>query len=380
MKGKRGNGEGNIYQRADGVWEARVSLPDGKRKSFYGKTRKEVSEKLTAGTAARDRGLPVITDERQTVGAYLPAWLEDTARPNVRATTHKSYESYVRLRLIPELGKIALTKLTPQHVQAMLRKQQAAGLSPRSVQYIRGILRKALNDALRMGLVARNVAMLTTAPKQERHEITPLSAEQAGQLLDAATGERLECLYVAALATGLRQGELLGLRWQDVDMDAGTLRVAYSLQRIEGEYRLSAPKTEKSRRVLPLPSFAVAAFRSHRVRQLEERLRAGGAWADWRGAGLVFTTETGGPLHGGSVLHAFHKLLARHGLPRVRFHDLRHTAASLLLAQGASARLIMEVLGHSQISLTMNTYSHVMPTALREAANHLQNVLGGGRG
>lgn len=374
-KGKRGNSEGSIRQRPDGLWEARVSLPDGKRKSIYGKTRKEVAEKLTAIQRDRDRGLPVLTDERQTTGQFLTRWLEDTARLNVRETTFPSYSAIVRLHLVPEFGKVALAKLTPQQIQAMIKKKLTSGLSPRRVQYIRSVLRKALNDALKMGLVARNVVTLTDPPKQVRHEIQPLAPEQARQFLDAVRGNRLEGLYVAALATGLRQGELLGLRWRDVDLDGAALRVAVTLQRIDKEYRLLEPKTAKSRRTLPLPPVAVAALRAHRIRQLEERLRGGDVWEDWQGAGLVFTREDGGPLHASTVTHHFQKLLATAGLPRVRFHDLRHTAATLLLAQGAPARLIMEVLGHSQISLTMNTYAHVMPAALREAAGHMEVAL-----
>ncbi|MCX6020328.1 MAG: site-specific integrase [Chloroflexi bacterium] len=267
-------------------------------------------------------------------------------------------------------------KLTPQMVAALLKKKSASNLSPRRVQMIRAVLRKALNDALRMGLVARNVATLVDPPKQVRHEIQPLTPEQARQFLNAVKGSRLEALYVTAVTMGARQGELLGLRWQDVDLDGAVMRVANSLHRVEGEYRLAEPKTAKSRRTLPLPPITVAALRAHRVRQLEERLHAGDVWEDWQGAGLVFTREDGGPLHASTVTHGFQKLLERAGLPKVRFHDLRHTAATLLLAQGAPARLIMEVLGHSQISLTMNTYAHVMPAAMREAANHMQSALG----
>jgi len=175
-----------------------------------------------------------------------------------------------------------------------------------------------------------------------------------------------------AVAIGLRQGEALGLKWDAVDLDAGVLRVRAALQKIDGTYRSVESKTTKSRRTIDLPPVAVASLRRHKARQNEERLRAGAAWQDW---GLVFTTGIGTPLDATNVGHYFHRIIKQADLPRIRFHDLRHTAASLLLAQGAHPRLVMEILGHSQTALTMNTYSHVMPTLHKEVAAEMEAIL-----
>lgn len=238
------------------------------------------------------------------------------------------------------------------------------GLSPRTVQYVRAVLRKALNQALKWGRVPRNVALLVDPPTATKPQIKPLTPEQGRKLLDAARGHRLEALYRVALSLGLRQGEALGLRWEDVDLDAGTLRVAMALQRRKGVKELVMPKTEQSRRTLPLPAVLVAALRAHRTRQLEERLAVGPMW---REHGMVFPSTVGTPLEPRNVTRHFKALLERAGLPNVRFHDLRHSCATLLVAQGVHPRLVMEVLGHSQIHLTMNTYAHVLPEAQREA-------------
>ena len=233
-----------------------------------------------------------------------------------------------------------------------------------------------MGQANRWGLVARNVAKLVDPPRQVRHEIQPLSVDEARVLLDAAQTDRLGALYSVALAMGLRQGEALGLRWRDVDLDLGMLQVTYQLQRINGEAKLVEPKTRLSRRSLALPATILLALREHRQRQLEERLLAGRRWVE---SGLVFTSTIGTPLDGTNVTKSFQRLLARAGLPKRRFHDLRHSCATLLLVQNVAPRVVMEVLGHSQISLTMNTYSHVLPTLKREAADQMDALLRGSR-
>ena len=255
----------------------------------------------------------------------------------------------------------------------MMNKNLAAGRSPRTVQYTHTVLRRALGRALKWGLVARNVATLVDRPRSVRQEMQSLSPEQARVFLQAAEGDRLEALYSVAIAVGLRQGEALGLRWDDVDLDAGKLRVRVALQRVNGKLQLVGPKTAKSRRTIALPQTAVIALRKHRTRQLEERLRAGEHWQEM---GLVFPSTIGTPHDARNVVRAFQKLLEQAGLPHMRFHDLRHTCASLLLAQGVHPRVVMEILGHSQISLTMDTYSHVIPSLQREAAQQMDAALG----
>jgi integrase len=373
--GKRGHNEGSIYKRDDGRWVAIVTLGyEGgkrKRKSFYGETRKDVQEQLTKALRDLQQGLP-IASERLTVGDFLQRWLEDVVKGKKEPKTYASYAQLVRLHLAPELGRIALAKLSPQEVQEFINRKQAAGLSPRTIQYLHAILRAALNRALKWGLVSRNVATLVEVPSVRRKPTQFLEPEQARRLLDDIRGDRLEALYTVALAIGLREGEALGLRWQDVNLETGTITVQVGLQRVEGKLQLKNLKTEHSRRSISLPQFANAALRSHRARQLEERLQAGELWEEH---GLVFTTALGKPLDSRNVVRRFKRALQQAGLPDQRFYDLRHTCASLLLVQGVHPRVVMEILGHSQISLTMNTYSHVAPQLQGEAAERMHRLL-----
>ncbi len=375
MAGRRGHGEGSIYQReSDGKWCAVVDLGyingTRKRKVIYGDTRKEVAEKLKVVLREQQQGLPVAT-ERQTLAQFFTKWLEDTIAPNRRAKTYRSYEQMARCHILPMLGRIQLARLEPQQVQALLTQKQAEGLSPRTVAYIRAILRQALNRALKWGLVARNVATLVDPPTVEQFKIRPLNPTQAGQLLEAARGDRLEALYRVALSLGLRQGEALGLRWEDVDLEGRVLHVRVALQAVKGKLELVEPKTDNARRTLPLPAALAASLKVHRARQLEERLKAGGAWQDW---GLVFTTRNGTPIHPRNLVRAFHALLQRAGMEAMRFHDLRHSCLSLLAAQGIPARMAMEIAGHSDIRLTQNVYTHVYDDAKRQAADVMDRL------
>ncbi len=369
---KRGHGDGTIFQRKkDGKvldgWIAEISLgPGAGRQTFYAKKRGDAREWLTAKLREQQLGLSR-TGKRITTGQALATWLEQVAKPRVRPATFTRYAGLVQQHLIPSIGAVPLERLTPRHVQVMLNAKAAAGMAPRSVHHLRAVLRTALNQAVRWGDVARNVAALTDSPRIEAHAITFLDAGQAGQLLAAACGDRLEALYAVALALGLRQGEALGLRWQDVDLEARQLHVRHALQRIDGRLQLVEPKTVRSRRTITMPATVINALREHQRRQLKEQMRIDG--------GFVFAHPDGSPLDGTVVTHQFQKLLQRAGLPRLRFHDLRHSCASLLLAQGVSARMVMETLGHSNISTTMDIYSHVMPSLRQEAADAMDRVL-----
>jgi integrase len=221
--------------------------------------------------------------------------------------------------------------------------------------------------------VSRNVVTLVAAPRVERHEIQPLTPEQARALLKAAQGHRLEGLVTVALAVGLRQGEALGLQWDAIDFERRTLNVRAALQRVGGKWILVEPKSARSRRTIALPEVVVGALKAQRVRQLQDRLVAGRHWQDH---GFVFTSSVGSPLEPSNATKQFRKLLVSAGVPLIRFHDLRHTAATFLLAQGVDPRTIMETLGHSQISLTLNTYSHVLPVLQREAARKMEGDAG----
>lgn len=371
---RRGNNEGTIKRRSDGRWEARLTLPDGKRKSLYGKTRQEVARLLAAATRERDRGALIASDERQTFATFLSGWLQ-RVQPTVRPRTWNRYRELLA-HATDRLGGAALGKLTAaqvEHLYAHLLQQE--GLSSTTVHHLHTVLHHALSDALRKGLVAHNVCTLVDAPRMRRHRAAPLSPGQAQTLLATAAheGVRLEALYVLALTTGMRQGELLALHWADMDLDAAALHVRGTLQRSRGALTVAEPKTAHSRRRVALTGLAVAALRTHRARQLEERLLLGPEWEDHD---LVFCRLDGRPLDGTNLLRTdFYPLLERAGLPRVRFHDLRHSAATLLLAQGIHPKIVSELLGHTTIRVTMDIYSHVLPDMQREAVAAMERLL-----
>ena len=371
---QRGNGEGSIYQRADGRWAGSLSLGyvDGKprRKHVYARTRAEVAARLTRLQNDVQRGLPV-PDERLMVARFLETWLE-SIRPSVRPSTFGAYSSYVEHHLNPGLGRVKLSKLTPQQVEGFLADQEAAGLSPRTVNHMRTILRTALNRAMAWGLLYRNVAALAAPRHLSTTEPQVLTPQQAVALIDGVRADRLGALYITALTLGLRLGEALGLQWQDIDLQGGTLRVRQALQRSDGAAHFVEPKSQTSRRTVKLPFITHGALREHRRRQLEERLRAR---PEWNGLDLVFCTLAGRPLNPSSTTRRFRQVLADLGLPQMRFHDLRHSAATLLLAKGTHPRLVMELLGHSQVSLTLNTYSHVVGEMQDVTATQMDAVL-----
>jgi integrase len=375
---RRGPHEGSIYQRAnDGRWAGTVSIgyEGGRRvrKHVMGRSRAEVKDKMAALMRAHEEKRP-IPDQREKVGPFLRRWLDEVAKPTLRASTYKSYDDLLVAHLIPGLGRIALAKLTPAEVQSFLNQKLAGGLSPRRVQYIHAVLRRALVTAEKWGMVSRNVAKLVDPPRVPKHEISPLTPEQAKALIETSADDRHRALWITALGTGMRQGELLGLRWEDVDLDAGRLRVRHSLANVDGELTLLEPKTDRSRRTVLLAEAVVTALRAHRTRQKMERMMAGSRWVD---SGHVFSTLHGTPYHAATITRAFKAALTRAGLPTCRFHDLRHAAATFLLAQGMTLEDVKNLLGHSSITLTSNTYGHVLEQRQRQVARAMDAVLSG---
>jgi integrase len=355
--GKRGNSEGSITQLGDGRWQARITLEGGKRKAFYGKTRAEAAQKLTAALRDRDRGLPIVA-EQQTVEQYLTSWLE-MMQPVLRPRTWIRYRELLTLHAIPALGKTRLARLSAQQVQGLYRAVLDKGRSPTTVHHLGTVLHGALARAERLGLVARNVCTLVELPRMAQHEMQPFNRAQVLTLLRAARSQPLEALLTLAVTTGMREGELLALRWRDVDLDLGTLHVRATLRRIPGGgFSFDPPKSKKSQRLLALPPATSAVLRRHRVRVSEIRLAAGPAWDD---QDLVFPSAVGTPMDPVSMLRRqYWPFLERAGLPRIRFHDLRHTAATLLLGPVPS-KVTSEYLGHSNTGITENTYQHVLP-------------------
>lgn len=385
MSGRRANGEGTIYPRKDGRYEgaAYVLTTDGTRRRIrvYGHTREEAAGKLTELMAQHRRGMPAVVNA-PTVASYLAYWLPNVAKPRVRPLTYRTYEMFVREHIVPALGKKRLDRLTARDIRTFLAsRSQVASRSPgrrsrplsqRTVFHLHAVLRNALADAVREDLIVRNVAQQVQVSPGHQEEVVPLTVEEARTLLRGARADRLYALYAVALSVGLRRGEALGLRWSDVDLDAGVLQVRQTLQRHSGALHFAPPKTRRSRRTVPLLPSLAATLREHRERQAEERARAGDAWTD---SGLVFTTATGTPIEPNDFSKKFVRMCERAGVRRVRLHDLRHTCASMLLAQGVPPRVVMEVLGHSAIEVTMTIYGHVMVDAQRAALAGMDELL-----
>ncbi len=369
----RGHGEGTITQRKDGRWQAQISLGDGKRKTFYGKTQKEVREKLRVAINEQKQGvLPIGPD--QTLGSYLSTWLELVHKPVVEPRTYEQYLSVINAHLVPSLGKIKLQKLTMQQLRAFYAEKIKEGKAPRTVSQYHSVIRKALDDAVNDGLVSRNVASLVRPPTARRYEPQVLTIEQAKKLLESARGHRLEALIIVAVTTGAREGELLGLHWSDVDFEQKVMYVRRSIGRVKGRGLVeNEPKTKTSRRKVMLSDVAITALKEHKVLQDSRRVEVGEKWID---KGVVFPGYVGGYLLHQTMMPLFRRLLADARLPIMRFHDLRHSAATILLSKGVHPKIVQEMLGHSSITMTMDTYSHLFPSMQQDASSGMDDVFG----
>lgn len=382
---KRGKKEGSIYKDSEGRWRAAVDYgyENGKRvrKVLSGATRAEVAAKLTVALREQQQHRPKAV-ERYTVGQHLEQWLKNSAS-SIRPKTLRTYTDITNQHLIPILGKIPLQKLTPNDVREFMdlklkELQTRPGstsktLSVRSVTHFRNTLRAALSIAVSDGVVLQNVAGIAKPPRAtSKHEPKFLSPEEARAFLTAVQGHRLEALFVIALYVGLRQGELLGLRWVDVDLKLGTLTVSGQLQRIDGKLQRVEPKTETSRRRVVIPEDALEVLRSHLARQENERRSAGRQWIE---SDMVFTTTIGTMLDARNLLKAFYGILAKGEVPKLRFHDLRHSMATLLISTGAQSKLIQEIGGWSNNRTVMDTYGHVFQSAKADAAVMMNEIL-----
>jgi integrase len=355
---------------ARGLWEARYVGADGRKQSLYSPTRKGAQERLRAALTAADNGIRPVRD-RATVAGYLDEWVTSVAA-HVRPRTSESYAATVRLYLAPAIGSIPLAKLQPEDIGRMVARLKARGdLSDTTIRYAYVVLRIALGEALRSKRVIRNVALEVRAPRAAQTERTPLTLAQVATFLRSVEGDRLEALYMTAIGLGLRQGELLGLRWSDVNPDAGTLTVRHTRNSRTGA--LAEPKTERSRRTLRLGGELTATLREHLRRQVEERLAAGSRWHD---EDYVFAAPNGRSLDAANVTHRFHAALKAAGLPRQRFHDLRHSCATLRLEQGEELAVVSRILGHASITTTANVYGHLTDAMLGRAADRTDVILG----
>jgi integrase len=373
---KRSNGEGSIRKKKNGRWVATLTVgydANGKQKrlSFSGKTQAEVRDALERAKADRGKGV-LVANANLGFEAYFAQYLE-FKRGHVRHNTYKSLEYLGRLHLVPRLGKIPLSKLTALNVQGFVTDMLRDGKGPHVVAGAMRVLKMALRQALRWDLIGRNPADNVKPPKLEREEMKVWTGEEAARFLRVAEGHRLYAVFYLALCTGMRKGELVGLRWEDVNFAASSLVVRNNLIRIDGKLTLQPPKTNSSRRLIHLPPDAIAVLEEHRTRQESERREVGDIWED---SGMVFTSEIGTMLDPSNLSGFFKRLIKQAGVPDIRFHDLRHTCASLLFRMGIPAKVVSDRLGHANVGFTLQVYTHIYDEQRREAAVPMLQMLG----
>ena len=375
--GRRAHGTGSVFQRIDRKgkqWVAQLVLENGKTRQRYFWTQAEAADALNEMLYEQKRGM-LATGPKQTLKQYLEDWLEHVQRPAVRINHYINTRTIMNRHILPILGNVQLQQLTAQRVQTLYARKLDEGKSAKTIHHIHGVLHKALAQAVRWRLVSRNVCDDVELPRLTRYEHQTLTAGQAQTLLEGARGHRFEVLLALALTTGMRQGELLGLHWQDMNFDNGTLQVRRSVSRVRGlGYQEFEPKTTRSRRMLLVPQFVLEMLKEHRIHQEAIKQAAGTAWHEHD---LVFCNMYGSFLRPDRVRKQFQKLLADAGLPHMRFHDLRHSAATIFMSWGVPAKVVQEILGHANISMTLGIYSHVLPGMQDDAMGKWDNLFGG---
>ena len=381
MAKKRANGEGSIRKRKDGRWEGRYTAghdPEtGKPiyRNVLGRTQAEVKEKLKIAIQ-ETQALDQTKVGKYTVGEWMEVWFEDYAKIKVRPSSHQTYKGYIENHIKPNIGDIPLEKLTTLDLQRLYKtllargrvdrlesKGQPRGLSPKTVRNIHQILSSALKLAQEQRIILTNPAEGCALPKVEHREMKTLPVEQLQSFLREAKDSGVFALYYLELATGLRRGELLGLKWEDIDLEHGDLRVRRQIARINGQVVEAPLKTKNAYRTLPLAEDTISILK-------EQKKKVGSS--PW-----VFPSATGGPISPDSVLHMLHRVLKRAGLPEVRFHDLRHTFATLALQNGVDIKTVSGMLGHFSAGFTLDTYAHVTTSAQKAAANTMGKLLSG---
>ncbi|MEE6179204.1 tyrosine-type recombinase/integrase [Mycobacterium sp. 050134] len=395
MGTRSANGTGNIRKRPNGTWEVRLSYTDAdgtlNRVSVYGKTQREVREKVRAVRDRVDNGAPA-TDDKMALAAWMARWRETTLAASARkASTRSLYASLSRKHIEDGvIGLVSLAKLRPSDVEKLILSMRSAtkpgkptkdkpnpepvrALSDSTIRSTYAVLRLGLDGAVRDGLLARNPAASVQRPGVARKEAAHLDPQRVTELLAAAESSRYHTALLLIATTGLRRGECLGLRWSDVDLDAGVLRVRDTVQRIDGKLSTGEVKTDRSRRTIPLSPAVVAMLRRHRVTQLEERMRAANQWTD---TGLVFTTELGSVVDPRNLLRVVEAAAKRIGLEGVGAHTLRHSAATAWLEAGVHIKQVSDLLGHSSVAITGDVYGHGSDQSARAAVDALSGALG----
>jgi integrase len=370
MAKKRGQGEGSIYRRKDGLWTAQVTV-EGKHISKYFKTQQEARLwLLTTNSQIRD-GL-ILSGANITYEQYLSEWLI-TIKSTIRPKTHEQYTQIVQQHILPNLGNIKLKDLRPDNIQSLYNKKLKDGASERTVILIHSVLHRSLNLAVKWELLGRNPADAVTRPRIRRKEMKTLDDTQVRSLIMASKGTKFETLFWLAVNTGLREGELIGLKWSDLDWKTQKLQIQRQVQRTKDQgLMFCEPKSASGRRVIFLGKTTIEMLRKHFELQQIERQFAG---AKWKENDLVFPTSVGTPMEPSNLLKHLKDYLKKANLPDIRFHDLRHTAASLMLLKGIHPKVVQERLGHSDIGITLNLYSHVLPGMQEDASEKLDELM-----
>lgn len=373
---KRGNLAGTVFKRPNGTWGAALQI-DGRRKFVYAKTRREVQEQLQQlqkeAQAGQFKTTSASTLRLNTVQEFLTYWLHSVVKSTVRPKTWDHYDLCIR-RMLPCLGKVKLATLSANDIREVeVYLQENKGLANRTVRHCHSVLHMALNQAVVLGLLQRNPAKDLPPPRVARREMRTLPRDEVRRLLFSSAGSRWHALWAVLVTTGLRLGEASALRWSDLDLRKGTATIQRSVQRQTGVGMVFVePKTEGSRRTVQLPPGAVATLKEHRPLVLQERLAAGGLWND---LDLIFPSPLGGPIDPARVNESLHTALHKANLPRLRVHDLPHTAATLLLEGGTHPKVVQDLLGHSTIAMTLDLYSHVTPRLQQEAVSKMQGLV-----
>ncbi len=378
MAKKRANGEGNIRKRSDGRWEGRYTVGHdpvtGKQifKNVLGRTQAEVKEKLKKAISNTSK-LDFSKSGKYTVGQWMDVWFENYAQLKVRPSSHQTYKGYIKNHIKPHIGDIPIEKLTSLELQKFYRKlltegrvprieseKHPKGLSVKTVRNINQVISSAMDMAVEQKIILTNPTKSCALPKVEHKEMHTLPAEQLSAFLREAKESGVYELYYLALATGLRRGELLGLKWDDIDLTNGVIHVHRQVARVNGEVREAPLKTNNAYRSIAISPDAVKMLTEIKKRKLSD---------------YVFPSPSGGPISPDSVRHMLHRVLKRAGLPAIRFHDLRHTFATLALQNGVDIKTVSGMLGHFSAGFTLDTYAHVTTAAQKEAANTMGNVL-----
>jgi integrase len=370
---RRGHNEGSVFYLASrDRWVVDVSLGPGKRKRFYCKTKQEALRRKNEALRELEQGT-LATGPQRKLKDYLEDWIENVHKDKLRTSAYVKYKKLIKY-MVADLGDVWLQKLTPEQVRRFYTKKAKDGLSSKMINSIHGVLHLALDNAVQWGYVSRNVCGLVKPPRIVSREVTPLTLGQAHALLESVSEHRLEVLLAMAVVTGMRRGELLALRWSNIDLERTTLLVLHTVDYIpKYGYVETEPKTAAGKRLISLPSFLIDMLKQHRVQQLKQQQKQGDSWEN---RDLVFPDLHGGYFNPNYLLIMFKKLLKEAGLPHMHFHDLRHSAATILLSMGVNMKVIQELLGHSDIAITLGKYSHLLPTMQKEVVEKWDNEFG----